>query len=185
MLAAVLLPPRAEGVPEAAAPQAARPRSFSLQAATGNAPESRNWALYQTPRRAGPYGHRATPGTLSPAGAGGAAPRLTGEVFPSIGRCRAGLGSQLRHSHPSRRRARSGPWGRGRICLASGSYVSASAGRGGKPVQPAAQLHRCLFPNCSRHSMQNTCCRSPRPGTEEHRAGAAQPSATAKGPGVR
>lgn len=68
----------------------------------------------------------------------------------------------------------------------AGSYVSASAGRGGKPVQPAARLHRCLFPNCSRHSMQNTClcCRSPQPGAEERWAGAAGASAAAKGLGV-
>lgn len=126
MLAAVLLPPCAEGVPEAAAPQAARPGSFSPPAATGccegNAPESRRErpGPPPNPKESGAVRPQSNPRYSSPGQSWGSCPRLTGEVFPSIGRCRAGLGSQLRHSHPSLRRAKSGPRGRGRMCLASG-----------------------------------------------------------------
>lgn len=122
MLVTVLLPPCAEGVPEAAAPQAARPGSSSAKAVPQRA-RGRNWALHQTPRKVGPYGHRATPSTSSWVRAGGAAHALP-ERFsrPSAA---AGLGWD--HSSgtailrcAARCRTKSGPRGRGRICLASG-----------------------------------------------------------------
>lgn len=79
-------------------------------------------------KRSGP---RAT--LSAPAGprAGGSCPCLTGEVFPSMGRCGAGLGSELRHSHPSVRSAAPSQVrgdGAGSVWRA-GSYVSASARR--------------------------------------------------------
>lgn len=122
MLVAVLLPPCAEEVLEAAAPRAARPRSSSAKAMPQRA-RGRNWELHQTPRKAGPYGHRATPSTSSWVRAGGPAHALP-ERFsrPSAA---AGLGWD--HSSgtailrcAARCRTKSGPQGRGRICLASG-----------------------------------------------------------------
>ena len=81
-------------------------------------------------------------------------PCLTGEVFPSMGRCWAGLGSQLRHSH-SLLRSEVRSVGTGQDLFGERVCTSVPARR--KPVGPAAQLHRCLFPNCCRHSVQNTC----------------------------
>lgn len=69
-------------------------------------------------------------------------PCLTGEVFPSMGRCGAGLGSELRHSHPSARSAAPGQVrgdGAGAVWRA-GSYVSASARRETSPTCPAPPL---------------------------------------------
>lgn len=81
-------------------------------------------------------------------------PCLTGEIFPSMGRCGAGLGSQLRHSH-SLLRSEVRSAGTGQDLFGERVCTSVPARR--KPVGPAAQLHCCLFPNRCRHSVQNTC----------------------------
>lgn len=84
-------------------------------------------------------------------------PALTGDILPSMDRDRgwAGLRAAAR---PCQQRgaeqSQLGGAGAGGVWRA-GSYVSASARS--KPVGPAARLQRLRFPNCSRHSLQNTC----------------------------
>lgn len=196
MLAAVPLPPCAEGVPEAAAPQAARPGSFSPPAATGccegNAPESRKEKPGPPPNPEESVFIRpqSNPPVLLAGSELEELPAPYQRGFPVHWPLQgwAGITAPAQPSFAVQRGAeRSQVRGDGAESVwRAGSYVSASAGRRGKPVQPAARLHRCLFPNCSRNSMQNTClcCQSPQPGAEERWAGAAGAPAEAKGLGA-
>lgn len=193
MLAAVPLPPCAEGVPEAAVPQAARPGSFSPPAATGccegNAPESRREKPGPPPNPEGSGSLRppSNPRYPEPGQSWRSCPHLTGEVFPSIGRCRAGLGSQIRRGHPSLRSSaqsevRSAGTGQNLFGERARTSVPTPGAEGNQSDLPPGSTAAC-FPTAP-----GTACKIPasaagRPG-EERWAGAAGPPAAAKGLGA-
>lgn len=172
MLAAALLPPCAQGVLEAAPHSQLTPGPSPHQQPqakpTPQGAGGRNPALQQAPRKTDPYSHRATPR------AEGAAASLP-EWF-----CRPSAAAALGWAHSSgtailRGAARAQVHGDGAGSVwRAGSYVSASAGRRGKPVQPAARLRCCLFPNCSRYSVQNTCLSTGHPSRAMGNAGRGQ-----------
>lgn len=172
MLAAALLPPCAAGLPEAAPHRqltpAPSPRRQQQAKPTPQGAGGTNQALQQTPRKTGLYSHGAAPR------AGGAAPTLPEWFFrPSAAAARGWAHSSGTAILRGAARAQVHGDGAGSVWRA-GSYVSASAGRRGKPVQPAAQLRCCLFPNCSRYSVQNTCLSAGHPSRAPGNTGRGQ-----------